>query len=189
VHLDPAIKRRTFFRFAGMSAGLAALSRLRLPAMATAEEPPPAGSRALRVLSEQDARIMVAIADRITFTGDPAMPRFRDTPGLVTIDTALLQLPPDVPQQLHVGLLLFEYGPPLFARRWSTFTALGAADQDAYLAGWEQSRYEFRQLAFRAVKNLALLGYYAQDATWPGIHYGGPWAPRPRRVVVGGADS
>ncbi len=183
MHLDPAIRRRTFFRVAGMSAGLLAVSRLRPAAVAHADQGTATGSKALRVLGPRDAQIMEAIADRITFTGDDAMPRFRDTAGLVTIDTALLQLPPDVPQQLHVGLLLFEYGPPLFARRWSRFTSLGDEDKDAYLAGWEQSRYEFRQLAFRAVKNLAMLGYYSQDATWKGIHYSGPWAPRPPRSI------
>ena len=31
----------------------------------------------------------------MTFTGDPSMPRFADTAGLQTIDTALLQLPPE----------------------------------------------------------------------------------------------
>jgi hypothetical protein len=142
-----------------------------------------AASSDLRALSPVDARILAAIGERITFTGDPSMPRFGDTAALLTVDTALRQLPPDVPRQLHGALLLFEYGPPLFARRWSRFTNLDTAAQDEYLAGWEASAYELRRIAFRAVKNLAMLGYYAEDATWGGIHYGGPWAPRPRRVM------
>jgi hypothetical protein len=168
------------FRVTGFSAAMLAVSQLR-PVSAAARPAP----SALRVLSAGDARIMGAIAERIAFTGDPGMPRFADTAGLQTIDTALLQLPSDTVQQLHYALLLVEYGPPLFALRLSTFTSLGDDAKDSYLAGWEQSRFATRQIAFRALKNLALLGYYSQDATWAGIHYSGPWVPRPRRVVSG----
>jgi hypothetical protein len=174
---DPPLSRRGFL---GMSAALLALSRLRLapPALAA-----PAADGALRVLGPRDARIMAVLADRMTYTGDASMPRFADTAGLQTIDTALRQLPPEVPQQLSYALLLFEYGPPLFLGKLSTFSGLPAPWQDAYLAGWADSRFHTRRIAFQAFKNLAMLGYYSQDATWPGIHYQGPWAPKPRRVV------
>ncbi|HUI27235.1 MAG TPA: hypothetical protein VL403_14225 [Candidatus Kryptonia bacterium] len=185
MELDAPIARRTFLRFAGLGAGLLTVSRLRLsPALAEVAQgalrnPP------LQILSPTDARILGAIADRITFTGDASMPRFADTPGLTTIDTALRQLPRDTVTQLHYALLLFEFGPPLFALRLSKLTDLSDAAKDAYLSGWEHSSYELRRVAFRAVKNLSLLGYYSQDATWQGIHYQGPWVPRPRRVVIG----
>lgn len=182
---DQPIARRTLLRFAGMSGGLLAISRLRLPAAAVAEVAPVSPGDRFQVLSATDARIVSAIGDRITDTGDPGMPRFGDTSALRTIDTALLQLPRDAVTQLHYALLLFEYGPPLFSLRLSTFRRLGDAAKDEYLAGWEQSRYELRRIAFRALKNLALLGYYAQDATWQRIHYQGPWVPRPRRVMSG----
>ncbi len=159
-----------------------ALSRLRPPA-ALAVPAAAARSVTLRVLRPGDAHVLRVVADRITFTGDPAMPRFGDTAGLLTIDTALLQLPVGTADQLHWGLLLFQYGPPLFDLRLSTFTGLSDEAKDGYLTGWEQSRFETRRLVFRALKNLSLLGYYAQDATWKGIHYGGPWVPRPRRVI------
>ena len=161
------------------------ISRLRpMPALAEVAQDA-LRNASLRVLSPTDARILGAIADRITFTGDASMPRFADTPGLTTIDTALRQLPHDTITQLHYALLLFQYGPPVFALRLSRFTDLGDAAKDAYLTGWEQSSYELRRVAFRAVKNLSLLGYYSEDATWQGIHYQGPWVPRQRRVVTG----
>ena len=115
------------------------------------------------------------------------MPRFADTAGLATIDTALLQLPVETREQLHWALVLFQYGPPFFAVGLSTFTALPEADQDRYLAAWAESRFQTPRLAFRAFKNLSMLGYYSQDATWKNIHYDGPWAPRPRRIVGGSA--
>jgi hypothetical protein len=164
-----------------MSAALLALSRLRLaPAIALSDAP---ASAELRVLGRRDARILSAIAERMTFTGDPAMPPFGDTAGLQTIDAALRQLPPDVPQQLSYALVLFEYGPPLFAGKLATFTMLTPAWQDLYLDGWADSRFQSRRIAFQAFKNLSMLGYYSQDATWAAIHYQGPWVPRPRRVL------
>jgi hypothetical protein len=181
VPLDLPLSRRAVLRAGGMSAALLALSRLRAaPAAAQAIAP---ATPALRVLGPRDARILTAVGERMTFTGAPDMPRFADTAALSTIDTALLQLPPDVPQQLSYALVLFEYGPPLFIGKLATFSGLSPAWQDLYLGGWADSRFQTRRLAFQAFKNLTMLGYYAQDATWPGIHYQGPWAPKPRRAV------
>lgn len=177
--LDPRLGRRAFLRAGGMSAALLAVSRLRLPAAAAQVE----ASGALRVLGPRHARILAAVADRLTLTGDPGMPRFGETAGLQTIDTALQQLPPDVPVQLSYALVLFEYGPPLFIGKLATFTSLEPEWQDLYLTGWATSRFHTRRIAFQAFKNLAMLGYYSQDATWSGIHYAGPWVLRPRRSL------
>jgi len=182
VRLDHSVGRRTFLKFSGFGAAMVALSRLQLPAALAVTAGQEQGAT-LHALRPDDARVLGAIADRMVFTGDPAMPRFGDTAGLAAIDTALLQLPPATAGQLHWALVLFEYGPPIFAARFSTFTGLSDDAKDDYLTGWEQSRFEVRRTAFRALKNLSMLGYYAQDATWKGIHYTGPWVPRPRRVI------
>ncbi len=136
------------------------------------------------MLTPSDARILAAVAERMTYTGDAAMPRFSATDGLRTIDVALRQLPSDVPTQLSWGLWMFEYGPPLFIGKPARFTGLDAAWQDVYLADWADSRLQTRRMAFQALKNLSMLGYYAQDATWAGIHYSGPWVAAP---AAGGA--
>lgn len=177
---DPTLGRRSFLRLTGMSAGLIAVSQLRLPASAAAG----GTARRLNVLQPTEARIFAAVADRITFTGDPDMPRFRDTAGLHTVDTALRQLAPDVAQQFRGALRLFQYAPPFAGIAFATFTNLREADQDACLRAWERSRFQTPRLAFNAFKNLAMLGYYADDATWKGINYGGPWAPKPRRRLA-----
>ena len=180
--LDSPFSRRTFLRASSMSAALLTLSRLRA-SPASGLSAAAAADGGLHVLSPVDARILTGIADRMTFTGDPNMPRFADTSGLQVIDTALRYVPLDVPQQLSWALLLFEYGPPLFVGKPSTFSGLPTEWQDAYLSGWAQSRFHTRRIAFQAFKNLSMLGYYSQDATWPAIHYQGPWAPKARRVV------
>lgn len=174
------LSRRAFLRAGSTSAALLTLSHLRaLPAAGQTAAP----GAALQVLSPLAARILRVIADRMTFTGDPEMPRFADTNGLQVIDAALTQVPPEVRQQLSWALLLFEYGPPVFVGKLSTFSSLPPEWQDAYIAGWAESRFHTRRIAFQALKNLSMLGYYSQDATWPAIHYGGPWAPKPRRKL------
>ena len=178
MNLNPSVGRRSFLRLTGMSAGLVAVSQLRLPLPAAASE-----AAALNVLSPTEARIFAAVADRITFTGDASMPRFRDTSGLRVVDNALRQLDADTAGQFRGALVLFQYGPPLAGVAFSTFTNLQEEDQDAYLRRWERSRFETPRLAFHAFKNLAMLGYYADDSTWKGINYGGPWAPKPRRSL------
>jgi hypothetical protein len=170
--------RRDFLRLSGFSAGMLAVAQLRFAPGAHA-----AGASAMRMLSAADARIMAAVAERITYTGDASMPRFADTDGLRTIDVALRQLPSDVPEQLSWGLWLVEMGPLPLIGQPARFTNLTPEWQDIYLSDWAGSRFQVRRIVFQALKNLAMLGYYAQDATWAGIHYGGPWAPRPRRVV------
>lgn len=174
-----AMGRRGFLRLAGFSAAMATLSRLGIAgaSVASGQE----GARGL--LSEGDARILSAIGERMVFTGAADMPRFADTGAVATIDTSLHYVDRDVVDQLHWGLLLFQYGPPFFDGRVATYTGLAPEAQDEYLRGWAESRFAFRRLAFQAFKNLSFLGYYAQDATWAGIHYDGPWAPRPRRLA------
>jgi hypothetical protein len=180
VSVDVRLDRRGFLRLGGMTAAMLAVSRLRpLPAAAVA-----AASASAPVLSAGDGRILAALAERITHTGDAAMPAFSQTAAMPAIDGALRQLPPDLVEQLSWGLWLFEYGPPVLIGRLSTFTGLTPEWQDAYLTTWEQSRFQLRRVAFQAVKNLAFLGYYSQDSTWKGIHYQGPWVPMPR-VVIG----
>jgi len=111
------------------------------------------------------------------------MPPLRDTATVATIDTSLLYLAADLRGQFRWALTLFEYGPILFQLKLSRFTSLGPEERDAHLRDWAESRFLTRRLAFRAMKNLSYLGYYSQDSTWKGIHYSGPWAPRPRRRV------
>jgi hypothetical protein len=48
------------------------------------------------------------------------------------------------------------------------------AEGDASLRAWMTSRLGFRRRAFYALRNLAFLGYYSQEATWPLIGYRGP---------------
>lgn len=179
-----ALSRRDLLRGTALAAGFAALGRLRLPAAAAVAAAPetPAG---LMVLSPYEAGIMTAIGDRMVYSPDPALPRFRDTGAVATIDRALAQLDEGLRQQARWLLWAFEWGPPVFAATLSTFSRLPAAAQDAYLNGWATSPRQLRILAFRALKNLSMLGYYAQPSTWRAIGYDGPWLARPAEEATG----
>jgi len=164
------LSRRALLRGAALAAGFVTVSRLRLPPAAAEIQGAP-----LTVLSATEAATMAAIAERMVFSGAPDLPRFRDTPGLATIERALLQVDADVRSQVRWLLWGFEWGPPVFAYSLTTFTRMPAAEQDDYLRGWAGSSSQLRLLAFRALKNLSMLGYYAQPSTWAAIHYDGPW--------------
>jgi hypothetical protein len=177
-----AMSRRRFLRYAALTAGLATVSRLRAPRIATAG----AAAVEIAVLEPGEVTVLSAIVERMVASGDPAMPSVAETKAIATIDAALRTLDPSVVSQLRWLLTLFEYGPPALSFRFATFTRLSPDAQDEYIRGWATSRFEIRRLAFRALKNLSMLGYYAQDATWSGIHYDGPWVPtrRPAETPV-----
>lgn len=170
-----SLSRRSFLRYSAVTAGLATLTRLRVTS--AAEAPAPA-SGALRIFTPHEAEILTAIAARMVDSGDAAMPAVQDTDAIATIDRTLLAVDDAVVWQLRWLLAFFQYAPPVLELRLATFTGMDPAQQDEYLRGWASSRFETRRLAFRALKNLSMLGYYAQDATWRGIHYDGPWVPR-----------
>ncbi len=179
--LVEALSRRSFLRYTALSAGLLTVSRLRAaPALAVTA----ANADGLRVLTPHQAEVMTAVVERMVFTGADHMPAVRDTGAIATIDQVLLQVDPAVQSQVGWLLILFEWGPPLFQFKLKRFTGMTLEERDEYLNGWSTSRSDTRRLAFRALKNLSMLGYYSQDATWKGIHYDGPWVPRPARVVT-----
>lgn len=176
------LSRRSFLRYSALSGGLLALSRVRVvPAAAAATE----SAAGLQVLSANEAEVFTVVVERMVASNDPAMPKVRDTKTILAIDQALVQLDPSMQTQVHWLLRLIQWGPPLLMFRMSTFTGLSTNEQDEYLRGWASSPRELRRLAFRALKNLSMLGYYSQDAVWPALHYRGPWQPRPRRYVNG----
>ena len=174
------VSRRSFLRWTAVSAGLLSVSRLRLaPALAASS---PAAD--LRVLTPQQAEIFTVIVERMVYSGAPDMPAVGETRAIEAIDQTLLQLDSTVQSQLSWLITLFEWGPPVFQLKLHRFTGLGPEDQDDYIRDWDTSHVETRRIAFQALKNLSFLGYYSQDATWKGIHYDGPWTPRPRRSLI-----
>lgn len=176
--LGGRLNRRAFLRRSAWTIGFAGLVRLQAPAAWAS-----ASAQGMQVLDADQADLMAAIVERMVFSGDPQMPAVRDTEAVFVIDQALLQADPEIRDQLGWLLRLFDWGPVVFEGRFARFRSLGDDARDAYIRGWATSRFTLRRVGFQALKNLSMLGYYAQDATWKGIGYHGPWAPRPRRIV------
>jgi len=167
----PRLTRRTFLRGAGLLASLTVVANLRgVPAAAKTTVAPLDGS----VFSAGDIQILTQIVERMVDTGDPKAPRVRDTGAIGTIDRVVSGLDPAVTRDLPLALRLFEWGPFLFDATFTRFTAMTDAQKDASLASWMTSRLAVRRMGFMALRNLAFLGYYSQDAVWPLIGYAGP---------------
>jgi hypothetical protein len=174
----PRATRRGFLRLAGGTAALAALANVRaLPAAAG----DPAGAAGVGFFSPVESEILTQIVERMVDTGEPGAPAVRSTRTIAAIDALCRSLDPGATAPLPALLRLVEWGPPLFDGRLARFTALEASDQDASLAGWMQSRFAWRRMGFQALRNLAFLGYWSQDETWPLIGYQGPLLRRGAR--------
>jgi len=155
----------------GGSAGLAGIAGLRaLPATAVGEGAAGAGA----FFSAREREILAAVVARMVETGDPRAPALEDTRALDVIDGACADLAPELTGLLPMALRLFEWWPFLFELRFRRFSDLGPEAQDASLEGWMRSRFAVRRTAFLALRNLALLGWWSQEETWPLIGYRGP---------------
>jgi hypothetical protein len=168
--------RRGFLGLVGSGTALASLANLRaIPAGAVVQIPGAAPFFAAR-----EAEILTQVVERMVDTGEPAAPAVRETRTIATIDALCAALDPSATAPLRVLLRLVEWGPLVFERRLARFTQQDAAAQDASLAGWMRSNLTMRRMGFHALRNLALLGYWSQDETWPLVGYAGPLLQRPR---------
>jgi hypothetical protein len=173
------LDRRGFLRGAGLGAGLVFFGQL--PALPAAAEGATAGEEA-RFFSAYESELLTQIVERMVETGAPDAPAVRDTRAIETIDRSLRGLDPALSGALPIALRLFEWGPFLFDFTFSRFTSMSDAGKDASLECWMTSRLALRRQAFMALRNLAFLGYWSQDETWPLIGYKGPLLDGGRRA-------
>jgi hypothetical protein len=68
-------------------------------------------------------------------------------------------LPPALRVGLPVGLRLVEFGPPLFASRWTRFTAMPVDEAQAYLAGFAHAG-GLRGALYLGLRTLVFLAFY-----------------------------
>jgi hypothetical protein len=169
------VRRREFLALGSLGPALLALSSLPLAGFAAADAAPDASAR---VLDHHERELFLAITERMVETGLPHAPRARDTGALATAERALAALDPALVSALRIALALVDWWPALVELRFTRFTALSPEAQDESLEGWRASRSELRRRVFYALRNLAFLGYWSQDATWGLVGYPGPWLGR-----------
>lgn len=160
--------RRGFLRLAGATAAFTALAQVRMAPLALA-----AADDGERFFDPWETEVLSQIAERMVDTGGEAPP-VRETGTVASIDLLCRGLDPALSGQLPMALRLFEYGPILFDFSFSRFTRMSDAEKDASLRAWADSRLGVRRMGFMALRNLCLLGYYSQPATWKAIGYKGP---------------
>jgi hypothetical protein len=169
--MKSGISRRGFLALSGSGAALAALGRLpALPALGAADAP--------AFFSPDESDILAAVVERMVDTGLPDVPRVRDTGAIATIDRLCSALDPALTQPLPILMRGVDWGPYVFDWRFARFRELDDAGKDASLRGWMTSSLALRRLAFQALKNLSMLGWYSQDASWASIGYQGPLIAR-----------
>lgn len=72
-------------------------------------------------------------------------------------------------------LILFEYGPFLFGPSRRAFTRLTPKQQEAYLQGFEESRFFWRRQMIFPIKFLASMHFYGHPRVEEALGYGPAW--------------
>jgi hypothetical protein len=140
--------------------------------------PIPGLAEGLRVLSAEEATVLLAIADRLI----PERERF-PRPAAVglaaQLDLVVAALPPATQTELHQLLRLFENALSglVFEGVYQTFTASPPEAKDRRLAGWAQSRVALRRTGSRALRRLVQMTYYASPQVYAALGYPGPPEP------------
>ena len=161
------MKRRTFLGGA-LLGGAAVATSAALSLAGRRSRPAPAG---LRVFSADEATTLAAVAARIVFPLDA------ERLEVVRKVDALVATTDDATQHdLRQLLRLFDNPLASLALdgRWTRFTELGAAAQDAALRTWRDSRIPDRRSGFQAMQKLCLAVTYANPSLYASIGYPGP---------------
>lgn len=189
--LEEEIGRRRLLR-RGLAGGAMLGASALLPAGCAGYPEPPAG---LKALTAKEYAVLLAAFDTIIPKTRPEALSVAEARAPERMDAALAVARPEVLAQIKQLLLIFEHGTPM-AGMFKRFTSLSAEDRHAYMESWERSGAAFRKAIFLALKKMACLSYYADDATWKLLEYDGPMktregAPGPIGVstVAGGAAS
>ena len=164
------LTRRRVFALGLASAGAVVLggiglSRLRGPVA------PVAG---LRVLDAYEFATLDALANTLFPAGGP-FPEGADKAKLArAFDSFLADEPAENITKLRRALTLFEYGPLLYERRLTTFSALSPDERLRHFESWSTSVELVRRQVSLAFRKFFSLVFYDRPEVWPFIHYPGP---------------
>jgi hypothetical protein len=101
-----------------------------------------------------------------------------DTGAVERIDRLLFVLDRELVDPVKLLLRAVDLWPAVAELKFRRFRSLSGEERDRSLEGWLKSRFKVRRAAFYALRNLALYGYWNDDATWPLVGYPGPWIGR-----------
>ncbi len=131
-----------------------------------------------QVLSARQALILAAAAEALL----PPIPGQSDLISVAErVDRYALALTPAVRSELDQLFLLIEHGPTPLLFGLRRFTRMGPEDRERFLSRLAGHGGLLAQ-AYRGLRDLCMLGYYQQPATWPAIGYEGPSVPEQPRI-------
>ena len=170
------LSRRTLLKtglvgFVLVSAGSAALL-LQKP------KPRAAGS-ALSVLSDDEASVLSALADRLCPALGQGAPGARAVDLVGNVDKLLASANEEAQKGVKMGLMLFEsaFTGALFGERVRPFSQLSGEQQDVVIRSWQHAGVGFRRTVMRALSALVMTVYWGDPRSWGRIGYVGPPSP------------
>jgi len=98
-----------------------------------------------------------------------------DEDVLRDVERFLPHLPARLRMRLGSTLCLMEYGPLIYARRFTRFTRMTPVEGRRYLASWEHARGPRRRL-LRSIRDLVFLCFYQHPQVLAALEVG--WAER-----------
>jgi D-cysteine desulfhydrase len=164
----PAFSRRLGRRRAMIAVGAAVTSAV---ALRLTGYPPLPGWRG-EVLARWEAEVVTAAAEALL--GSDATPQEIGEVA-ARVDRYLATMPVEVQREVHALIAVVEHGTPL-GLALSRFTELGRAAREAYLSGLAGKGGLLAQV-YGGLRDLVMLGYYQQPATFAAIGYDGPRQP------------
>ena len=166
------MNRRQFLRLSGLTPALLMLQQIPFAAAAS-----PGSLQSVR-LAPDDARVLMAVVERMTETGTSGAPAPNALGTLSTIEAILSRLDAELVSALRIALRVVEWWPAVLEGKFQRFSKLAPDAQTRSLEGWRSSGIAARRAVFAALRNLALLAYWSRPETWPLIGYGGPGGGR-----------
>jgi hypothetical protein len=145
-------------------------------ALALQKPQPGSSKRSLQVLTESEAAVLEALADRLCPAVGAGAPGAKSIDLVSILDKRLVDVEEDAAQGLKLGLLLFDNAltGALFAERARPFSKLSPADQDRMIDNWRHSSVAFRRTLYRGLSYLVMAIYWGEPVTWARIGYSGP---------------
>ena len=162
-----SLSRRRFLRETLI--GCAVLSAARfLPSSLLHSQVRGNAGTALEFFSGQELEIVKAVAARIIGLPDVTGPAANDIDVAGRADRFLASADPEVQDQFHLLLAVFNSALAAFVLdfRFSSFLAMSPEGQDSYLDDWMTSRLAFRRTAFQGLKRLSMSMFYTDSRTW-----------------------
>ncbi len=137
----------------------------------------------LQFFSPKEFLIFEAVAERIIGPATPGQVRSKDVGVAARADQFLAGADPEVQDQFHQ--LLSVFNAPLFTFlfdfRTSSFLNMSLADKDSYLEDWMTSNLGFRRTGFQALKRVSMSMFYTDNRTWKEIGFDGMFMPEDRK--------